>query len=52
MRLQYMAQNSSFPDTTDGKAIKARTNAHPQNSFPDKAKNPLPIISSYFEADF
>ena len=36
MRLQYMAQKSSFPDTIDGKAMRARTNAHPQNSFSGK----------------
>ena len=37
MRLQYMAQNSSFPYTIDGEVMKVRTNAHPQNSFPGKA---------------
>lgn len=37
MRLQDMAQNSSFSDTINGEATKAGTNAHPQNSFPGKA---------------
>ena len=32
MRWQVMAQNSFFPDAIEREAMKAQTNAHPQNN--------------------